>query len=178
MVIDSLKSSPIKREFKTELTAEEIQAIFEAASERRETEPAREVEQPPEALRESSARPAPQPVVDTPAPRVEPLAERVATPRTKSERLVAIENVMSIGLEELYAALPAEAQQSVKAEGEKTAHAIESLIESGKIAAKKVLHLLRGWLEKIPGVNAFFLEQESKIKTDRIMAIARKTRGE
>ena len=59
----------------------------------------------------------------------------------------------------------------LKIEGEKTASQIEALLEKGKDVAKKILHLIRQWLHKIPGVNKFFLEQESKIKTDRIMGM-------
>lgn len=104
------------------------------------------------------------------------LKERVATPATKSERLIEIEKIMSDGLADLYAALTPEAKATVKLEGEKAANRIEKLIESGKAAGKKVLDVLRTWLHKIPGVNAYFLEQESKRKTDKIMAMARKSR--
>ena len=170
MAIDQLR-----RITKIELTEEERAAILGAALKKHEAEPLRE----PEALKAPSvelAREMPQQAPIQAAQHIEPLTERVATPRTKSERLVEIEKPMSSGLDGLYATLPPVVQARIKAEGEKTASAIEQLIESGKAAAKKVLKLLRGWLEKIPGVNAFFLEQESKIKTDRIMAIARKTR--
>ena len=109
---------------------------------------------------------------------IRPLTERVPTPETKSERLIDIEKIMTEGLEEIYATLPPEVQAAVKYEGEVAAAKIEALIENGKSISKKVLAILRAWLEKIPGVNKFFLEQESKRKTDKIMAIARKTRGE
>ncbi|MBI4122435.1 MAG: hypothetical protein HY462_00385 [Parcubacteria group bacterium] len=159
------------------LTAEELAAVFEAGIKKREPEPLREMEPAREAVRPAEVREAPKPAPAKPMQYVEPLIARVPLPRTKSERLVEIEKIMSEGIESVYTTLPAAVQESVKREGEKTASAIEQLVESGKAAAKKVLILLRAWLEKIPGVNAFFLEQESKIKTDRIMAIARKTRG-
>lgn len=107
---------------------------------------------------------------------IRPLEERVATPETKSERLIEIEKIMSENLEDIYAALPVEVQAAVKYEGEVAAAKIENLIESGREISKKVLAVLRAWLQKIPGVNIFFLEQESKRKTDRIMAIAKKSR--
>ncbi len=107
---------------------------------------------------------------------IRPLTERVETPTTKSERLIDIEKIMTEGLDDIYVALPPELQAAVKYEGEIAAAKIEELIESGKSISKKVLAILRSWLEKIPGVNKFFLEQESKRKTDRIMAIARKSR--
>lgn len=107
---------------------------------------------------------------------IEPLSGRVATPHTKSERLVEIEKVMSDGLESIYASLDAPTQQKVRAEGEDAARGIEKIIEAGTYAAGKILSIIRKWIKHIPGVNQFFLEQESKIKTDKILAIARKTR--
>ena len=102
------------------------------------------------------------------------LKERVPTPHTKTERLVEIEKIMSDGLSDVYSTLDPSQQQEVKVEGEKAANEIEGLIEQGQVVAKKILHILRVWLTKIPGVNKFFLEQESKLKTDKIMAITRK----
>ena len=109
---------------------------------------------------------------------VVPLKDRVQSPHTKSERLVAIERIMSDRLGDIYMGLDPAPQQAVKAAGEDAAGKIEQLIEEGKAAAKSVLKILQTWLKKIPGVNRYFLEQESKIKTDRIMAVVRKTRGE
>ncbi|MDP3995478.1 MAG: hypothetical protein Q8P78_02585 [bacterium] len=131
-----------------------------------------QVEQPREQAKEQPE----QSVLPSVSQHISPLKERVATPHTKSERLIEIEKIMSDGLSELYAALPPEAQAMIKLEGEKAANHIEKLIESGKAAGKKVLSILRDWLHKVPGVNAYFLEQESKRKTDKIMAMARKSR--
>ena len=103
-----------------------------------------------------------------------PKTQSAVAPQNKSERLVSIEKVMASGLEEIYANLDSGTQQMLKDEGEKTASQIEALLEKGKDAAKKILRLIRQWLHKIPGVNKFFLEQESKIKTDRIMGMMRK----
>jgi hypothetical protein len=43
-----------------------------------------------------------------------------------------------------------------------------------KATARVVLDLIRQWLMLIPRVNRYFLEQESKIKTDRMMTLQRK----
>jgi len=109
---------------------------------------------------------------------IEPLGKRVPTPHTKSERLIEIEKIMSQGLEGVYANLDQGAQDKLKIEGEKSANKIERIVEEGGNIAKKILHVLRDWLKRIPGVNKFFLEQESKIKTDRIVAMAKKGSGE
>lgn len=100
--------------------------------------------------------------------------ERASEPQSKSDRQRAIEDVMAQGLQEVYLGLSDDDRRLVKQEGEKVAGVIASLFETGKAAAKKVLSLLREWLEKIPGVNKYFLEQESKIKTDKIMALSKK----
>ncbi|PIZ81553.1 MAG: hypothetical protein COY02_01435, partial [Parcubacteria group bacterium CG_4_10_14_0_2_um_filter_41_6] len=81
-------------------------------------------------------------------------------------------------LDQAYQNLDPQTQEMIKKQGEQTATAIEQLIEQGKAMAKGVLGLIRAWLHKIPGMNKFFLEQESKLKTDKIMAIERKTRTE
>ena len=133
----------------------------------------------PERTRESQAEPLKEQPSHAPRAalgRVSPPEERLAAPETKSERLIEVERIMSENLEDIYAALPPELQAAVKYEGEVAAQKIEELIEGGKSISKKVLAILRSWLEKIPGVNQFFLEQESKRKTDKIMALARKSR--
>jgi hypothetical protein len=108
------------------------------------------------------------------AAHVSTLQQRAAPVADKSERLLVIEKTLSQGLEQIYFGLDKAAQATVKRAGEQTARQIEILLESGKAVAKKILHLIRQWLAKIPGINKFFLEQESKIKTDRIMAMARR----
>jgi hypothetical protein len=45
------------------------------------------------------------------------------------------------------------------------------MVRGLKIHAKKVVELIRDWLLTIPGVNKFFLEQEAKIKTDRVLEL-------
>ena len=40
--------------------------------------------------------------------------------------------------------------------------------------AKKIFQLILEWLKLLPGINRFFLEQEAKIKTDRIIHLNQK----
>lgn len=105
---------------------------------------------------------------------VVPASDRVEHPQNKSEELQVIEKVMASGLEEIYINLDPKTKQIIKVEGEITANKIEALLQTGKDVAKKILQLIRAWLHKIPGVNSFFLEQESKIKTDKILAMKRR----
>lgn len=80
-----------------------------------------------------------------------------------------IEEFLSDDLLELYSQMPPEAQAVFKTRGEEAAGKITEMIRSAKVAAKEILELIVAWLKIIPGVNKFFLEQEAKIKTDKIL---------
>lgn len=88
-------------------------------------------------------------------------------PREERER--QIENFLAGGLEKFYLQMSAEEQKEFKRAGEKTAREINSLLDKAKIKAKKVIDLIKKWLSLIPGVSKFFLEQEAKIRADKIM---------
>lgn len=135
----------------------------------REILPERAPEVPP-VKKEIPEKPLPPP----PPPPVErPKVEEVL-PVEKSETRFRIEEILSEGLEEVYLSLPEAQKAEFKKKGEETASKIEKLLESVKIQVKKILDLIRQWLMMIPGVNRFFLEQESKIKTDKILALKEK----
>lgn len=150
--------------------SQEVQSPEQHGAKESEPQPEQELHAEPSKEQPQAAR------LPSVSQHIRPLEERLPAPTTKSERLIEIERIMSENLEDIYAALPVEVQTAVKYEGEVAAAKIESLIETGKEISKKVLSILRSWLAKIPGVNKFFLEQESKRKTDRIMAIARASR--
>lgn len=82
-----------------------------------------------------------------------------------------IEAVLEDGLSNLYFSLSLEKQQEFKTEGEKTTKKIITLIKTAKITFRKVFNLIKKWLRIIPGLNRFFVEQEAKIKADRILEI-------
>ena len=46
---------------------------------------------------------------------------------------------------------------------------IRAMVASAKIQVRKIIQWIVGWLKLIPGVNIFFLEQEAKIKADKIL---------
>jgi len=50
---------------------------------------------------------------------------------------------------------------------------ISMSVRTAKFSFRKALGLIRDWLRIIPGVNRFFLEQEAKIKADKISDIAK-----
>lgn len=100
-----------------------------------------------------------------------PQAAPIAAPIQKSPLLLEIESIMEENLQEIYQNMPDELKQKFNIEGEKTAGEIQTLMQSFKATTKKIIDLLKKWLLIIPGINKFFLEQEAKIKADKIMAI-------
>jgi hypothetical protein len=122
----------------------------------------REAVRPIEAasLRESapgSATPAPAPV---------------AIVQTKDAYHVKVERILEDNLGDVYLSMPQQTRILFKARGEEAASKLRTMIESAKVKAQTVLHLIREWLKLIPSVNRYFLEQEAKIKTDKIILLA------
>lgn len=96
------------------------------------------------------------PAVAASAPQADPLSQR-------------IESILQEDLTDLYLSLSPKDQQAFKQKGEETVSKIRVLLNQTKVNAKKIFQLIREWLKVIPGVNRFFLEQEAKIKTDKIL---------
>lgn len=119
---------------------------------------ARPAERAPEAVL------APAPIAPAPAPvQKDPVA-------------VGIEGVLEEGLADTYMKMDAGARARFKAQGEKVAEEVAMMVRTFKVNAGRVLDLILGWLKLIPGVNRFFLEQEAKIKTDKILRLAEEER--
>jgi len=103
----------------------------------------------------------------------QPSASVAAAPQIKSDTRKKVEEIMQKGLVDIYKTMTPEEQTNFKEKGNETAGRIEILIETVKAKAKYVLELIRGWLSLIPRANSFFLEQESKLKTDQIIAYSK-----
>lgn len=84
-----------------------------------------------------------------------------------------VEHILEEGLEEAFRALPPMEREKFKLKGEETARAIRDMLRGTKVAIKKMFLLILEWLALLPGINRFFLEQEAKIKTDKLMALKR-----
>ena len=82
-----------------------------------------------------------------------------------------IENILEEDLEEIYFEMDPATQDAFKKSGEETTKEIINLIENAIKSFKKVFKLITNWLKIIPGINKFFLEQEGKIKTDKLLKI-------
>lgn len=98
--------------------------------------------------------------------------KKIAAAKTPSQlREEAIDRLLSDGLSDIFIKMPPAKQQEFKTEGEKTVKKINKLIEKGKLSLDSLIKIIRKWLSLIPGVNRFFLEQDAKIKADKIMEI-------
>ncbi len=98
--------------------------------------------------------------------------QSAAAPVAKDPQLQKIEEMLSEDLGDLYKQLPPDIKPVFKAKGEEVARTISAWIQEAKITARKVLGLIREWLGLIPNVNKYYLEQESKIKTDQVMELS------
>lgn len=85
-----------------------------------------------------------------------------------------IENILQEGLDATYKAMDPITRAQFKAQGEDTARAINVLMHKTKVKIKEIVNLIIKWLKLIPGVNKFFVEQEAKIKADKLMAEKRR----
>ncbi|MBI5022664.1 MAG: hypothetical protein HZC05_00640 [Candidatus Magasanikbacteria bacterium] len=97
---------------------------------------------------------------------------------TKDPHLVEVENILSAGLEDAYKELTPELKIKFKLEGERVSGLVWQMVETAKIKVQKIVDMIRNWLKMIPRVNHFFLEQETKIKTDKIIFFAKKHKEE
>ncbi|MFH1790328.1 MAG: hypothetical protein ABH832_04660 [bacterium] len=95
----------------------------------------------------------------------------MAVPQVRDELTIKIEKILEQGLDESYQNLSPIAKQEFKIKGEQTAIKIRDLMRSTRVKVKKILKLILEWLRMLPGVNVFFLEQEAKIKADRIISL-------
>lgn len=95
-------------------------------------------------------------------------ASVVAEP-VKDEVEIEVSKILEDGMKDYFKDLDEVSQQRFKAKGDEVAHQLSTMVRGFKVNVKKVLVLLRDWLLTIPRVNKFFLEQEAKIKTDKIL---------
>lgn len=148
-----IKVETSQPDFGKETPSQEVEPVVESESETRgEQVPAQESDLP-------SLAPAPADVPITPS----------SAP--KSVACQKIESILEEDLEEIYFRLDSAHQRLFREEGERTARQIEGILATGKSVAVKILAVIRKWLQFIPGLNKFFIEQEAKIKTDKITKI-------
>lgn len=137
-----------------------------------EAPPAPEKPVTPEEAKPEKIEPVPE------APPAEKKIEEVPPPTAapaKPTSLQEVEEVLAEDLEDEYVKMTPKQQKKFKQEGEVTAIKINTLLQKTKTKVKKIIDLIRKWLQLIPGVNKFFIEQEAKIKADKLMDMKDKT---
>ncbi|MDA1038515.1 MAG: hypothetical protein O2877_02385, partial [bacterium] len=144
--------------------SESVESTPEVAAETME-----EVEQGGDAISGES-----EGAVQAPAPSAAsqlPPSDFPPAPVMKDPLTQQVEEILEEDLAEAYKNLPKNKKQEFKRKGEEAAMNIQTMIASAKFSAKKALHMIRKWLLIIPGINKFFLEQEAKIKADKLSDI-------
>ena len=97
--------------------------------------------------------------------------KKTIIPAVKDELTRRVEQVMEEGLADAYRELTPVQQQEFKIKGEETAWKIRELFKKTHLKVKEVFRLLVEWLRLLPGINKFFIEQEAKIKADKILSL-------
>lgn len=91
----------------------------------------------------------------------------------KDEVYEEVEKIVEDGLGPFVETMEAGAKDRFLKKGRDVTAIIAGMVRGMHIKTKEVFRLLKEWLLTIPGVNKFFLEQEVKIKTDRIVELDR-----
>jgi len=92
-------------------------------------------------------------------------------PQFRDELTVKVEKIMEEGLVDAFKELDTIEREEFKMKGEETAYQIRELLKATHVKIKKIFRLLFSWLKLLPGINRFYLEQEAKIKADKIMSL-------
>lgn len=106
---------------------------------------------------------------------------RIAQPQTKTSQTEPalpygtpaqqVEAILEENLQEVFRGMSPEQQQRFKQEGEKTAQKVTELLSAVKVKVQAITKVILRWLRFIPGVSQYYLEQEAKIKTDKILRL-------
>ncbi|MCW1930290.1 MAG: hypothetical protein KIH62_003140 [Candidatus Kerfeldbacteria bacterium] len=96
----------------------------------------------------------------------------------KTAQREELEEILADRVAEVYQMLSPKEQEQFRKAGEEAVTKIEILMMQFKATARAVVQIIRQWLRTIPRVNAFFLEQESKIKTDRVLKMQQRLKAQ
>jgi len=99
--------------------------------------------------------------------------EAIVESAPPDEVIVEVEKILEDGLGDFVETMPEDARQRFLSKGKEVSTKIALMVRTLKVELNNVIQLIREWLMTIPSVNRYFLEQEAKIKTDRIITLAR-----
>lgn len=100
-------------------------------------------------------------------------SEPVQAEVVKDEVYEEVEKIVEDGLGTFVETMEPGAKERFLKKGRDVTAIIAGMVRGMHVKTKEVFRLLKEWLLTIPGVNKFFLEQEVKIKTDRIAELDR-----
>lgn len=92
-------------------------------------------------------------------------------PQIRDEMTLEIEQVLEEGLGDAFRALTPVQQQEFKIKGEQVAYDIRHMFTQQRLKVRTLLRTILEWLKLLPGINRFFLQQEAKIKVDKLVAL-------
>lgn len=99
---------------------------------------------------------------------------QVNSPIVLTEPLIIqkkVEHVLEEGLEPLFLELNDQDKQKFKALGETTAIKIAGLLQQAKVRLSEILILIKEWLNSLTGISKFYVEQEAKIKAEKLLKL-------
>lgn len=130
------------------------------------------IEQKPEQSSEQVARQTVEHTQTTPVALPVDIQNQVQ--QTDNDEVKKIETLLSQGMENAFLSMDTATQAQFKIKGEETSKKIASLMHQTKVKVKQVIDLILDWLNIIPRVNKFYIEQESKIKAEAILKMYKK----
>lgn len=148
--------------------------IFEVVDRVPEQAPEVKPEKVREALEQHGSRFEQHPEVPAQAkelPSAAPVAAMPLPISAPDQQLQQVEQVLAEGLQDIFASLPPAEQQKFKVAGEQTAQEVNNLLGQVKVRVSAIVEVIRRWLSTIPGVNKFFVEQEAKIKAQKLVSL-------
>jgi hypothetical protein len=104
---------------------------------------------------------------DTPVVPIGDEAAPVSVPQ--DEELAIIKSILSENLVDIYYQLPFEVRADFRKRGEEAANKIRKILMQAKVKAHEILEIILNWLKSLPRISRYFLEQEAKIKADKIL---------
>ncbi len=152
---EAIPSPTVEQEGLDEVAVAELKALKEMAEKKAEEAPEHFLEEAAEEMEASSAATG--------------TAEPVAVEQPKDEVLKEVEKILEEDLGALVSGMSPDDRAKFEKKGLEVSGQIANMVRAFKLKMSKVVSLIREWLHTIPGVNKYFLEQEAKIKADKIM---------
>jgi hypothetical protein len=165
----------------TIIASSDTQVLAEASEETYSTPPVEEPLESEHFLEEDETLPEDEVLEDdTPSITPQTVAQDIPTlvnnpvkpiPNHRDPITLQIEKILESDLADVFTALTTVQKQQFKIKGEETAHKIRQMLSKSKVKLGKIIELIFDWLKILPGINRFFLEQEAKIKANKIIAL-------